>query len=486
MSISLRGRIAIWYSVALPAVVLLMSFIAQQVLVLNMRGNLDESLRLRAEAAVAAIRTSIAAQTEDDYTDLAEVIRQLAGQELFSIPLFMRIGLPQGDVIEEVGEIPRPIVPFLDRQLRIAELGEGRFETVSLGGVETLRVYSVAVQDQSGARKIGVVQAGESLSQVVTAQNQLWRYTLIVGIPGSFVALLVGLFILYRGFRPLDRILQHVHSIESSNLQTGLPDEPRPPELQQLADSLNSMLERLDSAFRAKQMFVASVSHEIRTPLTALEGQIDVLLMQPFLDAETRDSLERMSREARRLVQMTNSLLLNAQLDTQPILMAKEVKLRELLQEVIAEIWVLARDIDLGLSADEEVAASGDYDLIKQMTINLLDNAIKFTPRGGRVDIALTREDGWAVIEVSDTGRGIPSYHLPFVMRPFYKVDGRGTGGRQGAGLGLAIVKQIVEIHRGEIEIKSQLGAGTTVRVRLPARRPSKAAAQTTRQSLVN
>ena len=469
MNISLHRRIALWYVLATTALVFVMTFVAQQVLVLNMRNNIDESLQQRAEVVVSAIKSNIAAQNEENYTDLEQVVEQLTEREFSSVPLFLRIGVPDGDIITEIGEIPDPIVPMLDRQIRLAKDDSGRFETIAIRGVESLRVYTSGIIDTSTGQTIAVIQTAETLSQIVSAQNQLWQFTLIVGIPGSLAALVIGLLILNRGFRPLDRILRHVHNIEDVNLQTGLPEEPRPPELQQLADSLNSMWERLASAFNARQMFVASVSHEVRTPLTAIEGQIDVLLMQPSLDAEVVDSLDRMSKEVRRLVKMTNGLLLNAQLDARPSIGAEDIRLKDLLEEAYSEVWVLARNVDFGLSDSEELIVPGDYDLVKQMVINLLDNAIKFTPRGGRIDLTLTREDTWAVIEVSDTGQGIPNYHIPNILRAFYKVDRRKGVDGHGAGLGLAIVKQIVDLHHGNIEIKSKENSGTVVRVRLLA-----------------
>jgi len=223
---------------------------------------------------------------------------------------------------------------------------------------------------------------------------------------------------------------------------------------------------RLDAALKSKETFVASVSHEMRTPLTAIQGQIDVLLKRPQTDSEVRESLERTSREVRRLVRMTNNLLLNVQLDSKPVLVLQEVNLKDLLEEIMREKYVLAEGPDLSLMASEDVMVSGDYDLLKQMVLNVVDNAIKFTPKGGRIKINLGQEEGWTVIEVSDSGEGISREHLPHVLEPFYRADTprRFVGG---AGLGLAIVNQVIELHGGKVHIESQEGIGTKVKMYL-------------------
>ncbi len=468
MKLSLHGRLAIWYAIAIPTLIFILAFTAQQVMVLNLDSGLDAALKHQAEAVAETITSGL---SETDRTD---VIAELISQDSPSIPLLLRIADPQGRVLVAFGNTPEAILPSLDRQFRIIEDRDAIFDTIQIRGIETLRVYTSRVKDPQTQQTVAIVQTGESLSQTAVARDRLWLYTIMEAAVGSLVTLAVGMFILHKGFRPLRSILKRVQEIESSNLRSGLPDEPRPPELQQLADSLNTMWHRLDIAFRTRQMFVANVSHEIRTPLTAIEGQIEVMLMQPSLDPEVRESLERMAREVRRLVRMTNKLLLNAQLQANPTLAIEQVNLRALLEDAIAAIWVLAEDLDLELAAPEDVTAYGDYDMLKQLVLNLVENAIKFTPRGGRIELALSTEgEGqWAVVQVSDTGEGIPAEHLLRVTDAFYKAHSRRGSIENGAGLGLAIVKQIVELHHGQFEIRSQVGQGTTVRVRLPTTPP--------------
>ena len=464
MRMTLRGRLFLWYALAIPIVVIGLAFATQQVMVTSLRAAIDERLQQRTEVVAKAI-ISNPGSSHEHYELLIE---QLTEQQLPFVPAVLRISDPNQGVLAAFGDIPDPMVPIMDRQLLLPELTEGRFETIKIRGHDALRLYTVEARDPSTLKTVAVVQTGDSLAPVITAQNELWRYSLVVAIIGSLAALLIGLFILRRGLRPLDMIINYVRGIESRDLGAGIPEEPRPSELQQLADSVNSMLGRLDKAFKTREVFIAGVSHDLKTPLTVLQGQIEVMQMQPTTDAETQKSIARMSREVRRLVRMTNNLLLNAQLEANPVLVPGEVNLKEVLDDVKRDTQILAEGLHLKVSTSAVLTVSGDYDLLKQMLLNVVDNAIKFTPSGGTIELSLGQEDGYAVISVADSGQGIPEEHLAHITEPFYKVDPTRRFGNAGAGLGLAIVKQVVELHDGQLVIQSQESVGTTVTIRLP------------------
>lgn len=464
MRLSLRWQIFLWYALVIPVIVVGLAFTAQKVMVDGLRTTLDLHLQERTEVVASTIISNpdISRAAYDD------LIEWLTEQQLPYVPAVLRISDPQHNVIATFGDVPDPMVPIMDRQLLLPELSEGRFETIKTKGHEALRLYTIPVSDPSSGETIVLIQTGDSLATVVEAQRELWRYTLVIGIGGSVIMLLAGFFILQWGLRPLDRILRRVRGISGKSLTIRIPEESRPKELKQLADTLNDMLQRLEITFQARETFVAGVSHDLRTPLTVLQGQIDVLLMQRSLDGEAKQSLERMAREVRRLSRMTNNLLLSAQLESELVLTLGEVDLRELLDEVAREVRALAEGIDLKVLVPEIVVAPGDYDLLKQMVLNVVDNAIKFTPKEGAVNLTLGSDDSYAIIEVSDTGQGISAEHLPHITEPFYKVDTPRKSGRSGTGLGLAIVKQIIDLHHGKLEIQSQEGVGTTVTMKLP------------------
>ncbi|MDD5511531.1 MAG: ATP-binding protein [Dehalococcoidales bacterium] len=466
MKRSLRRQIFLWYAISIPILIIGMVLVTHQVMTASLADSVDERLQERSETVAKVIIASPEIRNEG-YENLIELFTE----EYFAyIPAIFRISDPSGNQLAIFGDVPDPLIPLMDQQLALTETSAGRFATIDIRGHEALRIYTTPVIDPYTHETIVVIQTGDSLAQVVTAEQQLWRYALVVGIAGILAALLVGRYILQRGFRPLDGILDQIQEIESKNLFVRLPDEPRPLEIQHLADNLNSMLYRLDTAFRAREQFVATISHDLRTPLTAIQGQIEVLLMQKQIEPELRDSLERMAKEVRRLIRMSNNLLLDVQLQSRPTLVSEKVNLKDLLEEVEREVQVLASGLELKVIANKDVFISGDYDLLKQMLLNVVENAIKFTHSGGTVKVALTKRNGYATIKVSDNGIGISKENLSRIMEPYYKTRTPEKSKSPGTGLGLSIVKQIVVLHAGSIEIDSQEGKGTTVQIQIPVK----------------
>jgi signal transduction histidine kinase len=463
MRMSLRARIALFYCLTMSVIIFGLTFTAQRIMVSSLRTDLDYNLKLRARA----INTLISSVPSEGLYTHTEIIQRFAEEELPTISLLIRVVDLQDAVLAQFGNIPQSLIPDLDYEMDQEGIAKGRFGTIKIQGADGMRVYTVQVFDPMVREQIAVVQIADSLASVNRAEDRLLMYTLTEGIIATIITLLVGLLILQRGFRPLDRILKKVEEVGDTNLETVLPDEPRPPELQHLADSLNSMWLRLNKALKAKEAFVAGISHDLRTPLTAIQGQIDVLLMQPSLQPEVKQSLDRMKKETRRLVRMTNNLLLNAQLDSRSSLSPQQVSLRELLADVRREMNILADGLSLELTPGEEVFVYGDYDLLKQAVLNLVDNAIKFTPLGGRVFLGVSYGSTGAVIEVADNGQGIPPEVLPHIMEPFFKAGI--SRSRGGTGLGLAIVKQVVELHGGRVRVESRVGIGTTVKLFFPS-----------------
>jgi two-component system phosphate regulon sensor histidine kinase PhoR len=224
--------------------------------------------------------------------------------------------------------------------------------------------------------------------------------------------------------------------------------------------------------------FVANVSHELRTPLTAIQGYVETLIHSPPVDAEDRRQfLEIIERHAERLGRLTEDLLTLSDLESGKIqIAARPVDTAKLVQQTLEVFWDRAAKKDIKLSHQISTPCgmiSGDPDRLQQLLINLVDNAIKYTPSGGKVALNAAEcetDDGVRRIEISvaDSGVGIPENDLPRLTERFYRVDKARSRDLGGTGLGLAIVKHIVQIHRGELKISSELNKGTTVRVQLP------------------
>jgi signal transduction histidine kinase len=464
MKLSLRNQIVLWYCLAVMLVISLTTFVAGEVTLVNLQSNIDRGLKRHtgviAEILVSGINTSHLSQTE--------AVQALEEMEFPFLPNLIRISVPDGSAKVTFGDFSTALLSELDNYLQSSDIAAERYDQISITGMEPLRVYTTMVVNPENGEIIAVIQAGDSLMPVKEAQRNLWQNTLTVAGVGTLLAMGIGLLIGRRGNRALDVILQRINEIDSNDLWTGLPEESRPTEFQQLATSLNTMWRRLNLAASERQQALASISHELRTPLTAMQGQIDVLMLQPRLSSEVKESLGRMSRENRRLTRMVKHLLLNTYLESNPDVTVAMVNLRELLEDTIAEVWPMVHDLDLRMGDLDNITVTGDYDLIKQMLLNVINNAVKFNTNGGYVRINLNRNDVWAILEVTDSGQGIAAEYLPRITEPFFKGDNVGRSFSGGVGLGLSIVQRIVKLHQGELEIWSRRDIGTTVKIKLP------------------
>lgn len=347
----------------------------------------------------------------------------------------------------------------------------GRQQPVFLEEViegQTSRVLVVPLV--TGQRPVGTLMVGTNIAMVEFIQRSLMP----VLFGGVVVAvLLVGVAVWLstrRALKPLEQVSDTAKKItRADDLALRIPYHgPKNDEVGQLIQSFNKTLERLEDLFDSQKRFISDVSHELRTPLTVIKGNVDLLL---HLDCVEEEELQIINKEVNRLTRMVQDLLLLAQAEsgTMPMDM-QEVSLDTLLLEVYQQAEVLANGkVDLVLDDMDQVLIQGDEDRLKQVIINLASNAIKYTPHGGEVRFSLEREDHRAVLAVSDTGPGIPEEDIPHIFQRFYRTDkSRTRSDESGVGLGLSIVYWIVENHKGEIEVTSEPGAGTTFTVYFP------------------
>jgi signal transduction histidine kinase len=227
----------------------------------------------------------------------------------------------------------------------------------------------------------------------------------------------------------------------------------------------------LDQAFQTSRRFVADASHELRTPLTALRGEVESLLHEPGCPPEWRDRLGSALEEVDRLANIVEGLFAISRLDAGEAA-AERVKfdLGNLVITTADQMALLAEDKKIAITCElvNEAWVEGDRARLKQVIVNLLDNAIKYTPEGGTVTLSVRTEDKQALLEVTDTGIGIPAAALPRLFERFFRVDGARSREHGGAGLGLSIVKSICAAHEGDIQASSGPGQGSRFQVRLP------------------
>jgi signal transduction histidine kinase len=286
------------------------------------------------------------------------------------------------------------------------------------------------------------------------------------GIVATALAAIAGIWLSRGALKPLQKVVDVAAEIQASDLRRRIGASGEPTEVQRLADTFDAMLERLDHAFQEQRNFVMDVSHELRTPLTVLKGNIDVMLMDKHLDRESREHYERMSGEVARLIRLTSNLLYMASADAGREPERRPVELDVLCLEVLRQSRDLRHDVKVALGNEDQVTVLGDRDQLKQMVLNLVENAIKYTPAGGEVTLSLSKNATHAEMLVKDTGPGIPPEVLPHIFQRLYRGNQRGLLG--GTGLGLAIADRIARAHGGEIKVRSEVGKGSAFTVSLP------------------
>lgn len=342
------------------------------------------------------------------------------------------------------------------------------FRYVSLGEGVRLRVLSIPLQ--ASGRLIGVMELASSLTLVDAIQEFFVRLLLPAALLSMLIAGLAGWISARYALRPLDTVTQTALQItRADDLSRRIPHEGPPgDEVGQLIHAFNQTLSRLENLFETQRRFVADVGHELRTPLTVIKGNVDLMRRMDCADEESLDSIEN---ETDRLNRLVGDLLLLAQAESGKLpLVSRLVELDTLVLEAMHQMQVLARNkLELRLEEIDQVLVCGDQDRLKQVLVNLIGNAIKYTPPGGSVMIRLSKEDQMARLEVQDTGPGIPPEDLPHIFERFYRGEKSRTRPKEGKGfgLGLSIAYWIVRNHGGEIEVDSHAG-GTTFKVYIP------------------
>jgi len=316
-----------------------------------------------------------------------------------------------------------------------------------------------------------LIETGAPMDEV-QAELRKWLLFLLTMLPVVLLIALGGGFVLVkRALLPVDRIAATAERISSQNLSERLPVPQTRDELERLSLALNRMIERLDAAFRYSRRFVADASHELRTPLTVLQGELESLLQQSQFTTEWRERVGSALEEVSRLAQIVEGLFAISRLDAGEA--AAEwvpLDLAQLTAATADQMSLLAEDknIKISCSPPRGVWVAGDRARLKQVVVNLLDNAIKYTLPGGAVALTVGAKDDKAILEVADTGIGIPPEALPRIFERFFRVDQARSREQGGAGLGLSIVKSICAAHHGCVEAVSTPGQGSRFRVELP------------------
>ncbi|MGZ9225845.1 MAG: ATP-binding protein [Anaerolineales bacterium] len=451
---SLRLRLTLLYSTLTGGILLV--FAAAVIMVFNalLVNQIDNTLESSTNIIVNRIEVNSLGQVSLDLTVIdisSDVYVQVWGLD------------------NELQASLRTIDEFIDRPFdRDALRAESPiYRDVSMGNQE-LRVLSVPIL--AGEHKIAVLQVAVRLDVINQARVGLTNILTIIWLVSFLFSGNAAWLTLGQTLKPLEAITETAEQINrADDLSRRLPYHgPENDEIGSLVNSFNQTLERLEALFTSQQRLLADVSHELRTPLTVIKGNVDLIRRMKRLDEE---SLMSIDHEAGRLTRLVGGLLLLAQAESGKLALSmQQVELDLLLTEVFQEMSILAGTrVRVHLNEIDQVYVKGDRDRLKQVFINLVANAVQYTPQGGEVFLSLERIGEQARIICRDTGPGIPAEDLPHIFERFYRAEKSRTRAKtSGFGLGLSIANWIVERHGGRIEVVSKEGQGTTFAIWLP------------------
>src|SRR5215469_1822087 len=465
---TLRARVTTWY-VGLLATALVAFGAA---LYFGLKGYLRASL----EHSMSSEANAIAA----DFVSFEEAkgVQWMAGEitEAYAPEQsgrFIRITRQDGKVLYESGDTRDPYIATSQISHPPVQQAEESFREEAQDGGNRLLIFSQSYSAASGTKFL--IETGASLSQIDRVLSSLRRILLFITPLILIAAALGGHLLMSRPLRPLIELTEQAERIGTQKLGERLSVIKTGDEMERLSLSLNRMISRLEDALNHNRRFSADVSHELRTPLTILKGELEQVVQAPQLSDSMRESVGSSLEEIDRMSKIVENLLTIARLDSGADAMIRQtVDLSELVQWTFDQMHLLAEEKQIAMynAHAPQVFILADPGRIKQVLVNLLDNAIKYTPSNGEIHVSVTAAQQTAVLAISDTGIGIPTESLPNVFDRFYRSDKARTRESGGTGLGLSIVQAICNAHGGTVRIQSEEGRGTTVRVELPLAPP--------------
>jgi heavy metal sensor kinase len=475
---SVRTRITLWFVGILALLLITFSAAVYAVLWHNFMERADGVLRSVTSAIVSILGKEL---SESGLDELAarETVKALNFPE-YTIEIFDS----SGELLAERPSGGHNLIPACDWK-GLPE-GETRIDTIAAlnRNSDPRRIAVTRVALPPMERQYGIL-VSRSLSPLL-GELAADRRLLFIAVPlGAFLAGVAGWFLARKSLAPVLAMSQQAHRIGVENLEERLALANPRDELGRLAATFNELLSRLSGAFQIQRRFMADASHELRTPISVVRTTASVMLSKERrAEEEYRDAVAIIEAQARRLSRIVEDMLRLARADSGNfVLQSRAFHVDELLLEAVQAAVVLASQKAIQVAIDDvpEAPFFGDEDLLRQMVLNLLDNAVKYTPERGEIRVSLERKNGSYLVRVADSGIGIPQEAQPFIFDRFYRVDrGRARTDEEnrssvqgaGAGLGLAIARWIAEIHGGTLQLESSGPGGSTFVAALPAETP--------------
>lgn len=464
----LRVRLTLWYGTALALVLIIFSVVLYAITARSLRDTVDESLE---DTAMTAVR-SLEERGFLPLINEEELLSQFP--ELTRIDKFFQIFSPSGTITIRSPNIKQHEVPLSRIALDATLAGQKIFESAKYPKEPPLRLISVPIVYQGNL--LYIVQVGTSMESVGETL-QRFLVLLVVAIPIALaVSLAGGWFLAGRALRPVDKITLAAQRIAAGDLSQRLSIPAAHDEIGRLAATFNNMIGRLDTSFRQIRQFTSDASHELRTPLTVMKGETDLVLRRPRLLDDYKSVLESNLEEIDRMTRIVDELLFLSRADMGEVRVESlPVAMESLVEDIHRQAKLLAQDrnIDVLLGTVMPVVVQGDDLRLRELLLNLVENAMKYSHPGGKVEISLLNDGREARLSVTDQGIGIaPADHKKIFQR-FFRTDVARGHTKKGTGLGLAICAWIAELHKGRVGVKSALGQGSTFTVVLPLAHPS-------------
>jgi len=462
----IRLRLALWYVLCLLLAIAAIGGFLLTTLENDLQWEVDEALRLRA----AHIERELAGAMEGQ-RDLPGAAGQLLEpapwEELAAPGIYVQILSEEAAVLASSANLAGGQLPATAEMVVGALAGRESYASVPVGQE---RVRLLARPVVAGERVVGVALVGESLHPLRVTLRRTQQLLIVAAGIVAAAALAGGWWLTARTLGPISALTRVARRIAATGefVQRVAPP-PAQDELGELAATFNDMLARLERTFRGQREFLADASHELRGPLMVIRGNLDLLKLD-LPEAERQACAREATEEVERMARLVADLLFLAEVDAQAMVEHRPVAV----DAVVREVWQRAKARDAGshevvLAENDPATVRGDRDRLGQMLWNLVENALRYTPAGGKVAIALRNHGQIAELTVADTGIGIAPEHRPRIFERFYRGDPARPRGEGSTGLGLAIVKQVAEAHGGQVRVRSEPGEGSVFTVALPA-----------------
>jgi heavy metal sensor kinase len=456
---SVRVRLTLWYVFVFGSLLIGFSIFVYTAFSKNLYDRLDRSLTTSLRATATEFQSEVKEFHGEATAGALETLKELQIPGVY-IAFFEGERLLVSTYPDE--QPPRSPVAFL-----LHRQGEVVFQTIEGFGEDGARLAATSISINGEEFYVTLAEPLHSFREQLESVRRIFY----IGLPATLLIAGFGGFLLAKkNLSPVVSMYNQAKHISATNLQERLQVSNPKDELGQLAQVFNQLLSRLQHSFENMREFMTDASHELRTPLAIIRGEADVVLSQDRDDGEYKESLAIIQDEAKRLSRIVDDMLALARADAgQHSLKIQEFYLNDLVEDVCRVMQVLAtqKQITLILQPTDDLPFRGDEDRIRRLVLNLLDNAVKYTPPGGCISVKIESLAEGVTITISDTGVGIPAEAMPHVFERFYRVDKARSRTEGGSGLGLAIAKWIAEARHGSIELVSQPGQGSTFKVML-------------------